>query len=203
MPVREPLTPLLEQPGTDERLSKRAAKALDRAHKSLRPLVRQQLVERLCEWLGVDASDFVLEALDNWDELREHAAATRTPEAVEDAVGLPPLQFEAARTATVDVVVDGLKLAELPLRLDVRLAFDKVVARVEDGCLTAISSGTCKLTATLLVDGVEVSRWAKPLDLGATLTCDPPIALCRPEPQQTITLDREQARITEEPTRLS
>ena len=130
-----------------------------------------------------------------WRDVHDLAAAARrtlaTPGGTE-LVNLASHQITVTRNPSVDVMVDDVRVARVQLGLSVVFDVSPLVAGVSAGLLTALHSGRCDITATLVIQGTTVLTRPGHLELPGTVTLGPgirllpdrdyPSAAGRPEP---------------------
>ena len=180
--MRQNLQPLLLDHQAMDRLETATAKALKKSRPAVRELAHRQLVEALSDLLDLDLADVLIGAWRGWEELTAAAERTRRVPGLRTVVDLDRATFDVGREATVEISLDERIVQELPVRLDIELEVRALAAAVRDGCLTTISSGKCKATATLTLDGVPLPPYSVTFDLTVSLRLDPPLPLGRPEP---------------------
>lgn len=171
------LPPLLAAPNSAAELKQATDKALKRCRSGLRELARQEVAEALSELLDFDLTDLLLDAWSHWDQLLEAADKTRADRQLRLPVEVAEQTFTGHCEATLDVTVDGSPKAELPVRLEIELTVRALVATLRRGCITAVTSGECRVEVLLAVDGVALSTETLTLDLTVTVRPDPPIEI--------------------------
>jgi hypothetical protein len=180
--TRQSLQPLLLDPNAVAKVRAATGKALKTCGPAVRELARRQLVDALSGLLDIDLTALVLGAWRSWDELVAAAERTRREPGLRTVVDVATQTFTAGREATLDISIDEWPVSELPVRLDIVLEVRALVAAVQNGCLTQVSSGQCKVTSTLLVDNVALPSYTMTIDLSAALVLDPPVPLAPPAP---------------------
>jgi hypothetical protein len=86
-------------------------------------------------------------------------------------------QITVTRNPSVDVMVDNVRLARVQLGLSVVFDVSALVAAVSAGLLTAVHSGRCDITATLVIQGTTVLTRPGHLELPGTVTLSSGIRL--------------------------
>jgi hypothetical protein len=86
-------------------------------------------------------------------------------------------QVTADQKPSVAVLVDGSQVAAIQLGLTVEFDISVLVAAVKAGLLIAIHAGSCDVTATLAIQGVEVETESTRLDLPVAVAVSPGIRL--------------------------
>lgn len=144
---------------------------------AVRELARRQAAECLAALLQVDITELVISAWQTSDELLEAAAATRREPGARVVVEAARQHYTAHRDATLDITVDGHKVKELPVRLEIGLELRGLTAALRNGCVTEIGSGAGTMTASLHLDEVALPGTRRDFDLRLSLNVRPPIAL--------------------------
>ena len=108
-----------------------------------------------------------------WRGVHDLAGAARrtlaTPGGTE-LVDLGSHQITVTRNPSVDVMVDNVRLARVQLGLSVVFDVSALVAGVSAGLLTALHSGRCDITATLVIQGTTMLTRPGHLELPGTVT---------------------------------
>ncbi len=115
-----------------------------------------------------------------WRDVHDLAGAARrtlaTPGGTE-LVNLAAHQITVTRNPSVDVMVDNVRVARVQLGLSVVFDVSPLVAGVSAGLLTALHSGRCDITATLVIQGTTVLTRPGHLELPGVVTLGPGIRL--------------------------
>jgi hypothetical protein len=180
--TRENLQPLLLDHKAVAKVHAASGKALKDCQPAVRDLARRQLLEALSGLLDIDPTALVLDAWRGSEDLAEAAERTRRDPGLRTVVDVAKQTFTAGREATLDISIDEWPVSQLPVRLDLELEVRALVAAVQDGRLTQISSGECKVTGTLFLDEVALPTYTGTIDLTLSVSVDPPVQLGRPTP---------------------
>ncbi|MGH8905585.1 MAG: hypothetical protein ACRD0K_03495 [Egibacteraceae bacterium] len=117
---------------------------------------------------GVADLDIVDVIIGGWRKHAALTAAARRSVAVPggpEVVDLATHRITSVHQPHVDLLFDGVRVATVDFELSLDFVVRGLVATVRDGRLVALDSGRCDVTATLAVEGVEIAKRQRHLDL--------------------------------------
>lgn len=143
-------------------------------------LVEERVGEALDEQLDQDIGELLVTGWSSFRELIEAAERTRDrPGSPEDVV-LVQHEITTDFQPSVEVLLNGARVATLRFKLTVGLRLDGVVAVVERGKLTALRAGDLLATAKLELDGKELAKGAYRCFAGLAVRLGNGVALIGP-----------------------
>jgi hypothetical protein len=74
-------------------------------------------------------------------------------------------QITETLAPSVDVLVDGYRVAALPLRISIICDVQAMLAKISAGRMVAIESGRCSVTAALAIADAEITSRTTRFDL--------------------------------------
>jgi len=172
---------LLSDPGGDsaralgrEILSAGGTGELGHALADLPAVTREAAVREVSQVAaGLLEIDLIGLLVAGWRDVHDLAAAARRTLADPggtELVNLASHQITVTRNPSVDVMVDDVRVARVQLGLSVVFDVSPLVAGVSAGLLTALHSGRCDITATLVIQGTTVLTRPGHLELPGTVT---------------------------------
>jgi hypothetical protein len=154
---------------TQEILTASTGSDLDRALEGLPPAARdaaaREVTTATAGLLNINVVDVLLAG---WREYRDLTSAARRTLAAPGSTELVQVashRVSAAQQPSVAVLVDGKRVATLHLRVSLVFHVNGLLARVRGGRLVAVLTGSCDVTATLAIDGIDVACKQAHLDL--------------------------------------
>lgn len=186
-PVHAPLTAdaLLFGTGaeTAEELG-RAISELDVTRSALRPIrrlsssavaaVEREIATVTDSLLDVDLGDVLLSAWQTYSKLTDAAHRTLAISGSEEIVSLVSHTVRSTYAPHVDLVVDGVLIHSFTFDLEIVFEVMPLQAVVRAGTLAALRGGECTVTATLSLDGTELAKTVRTVDLALTMRLHPP-----------------------------
>ncbi|UQX04521.1 hypothetical protein [Streptomyces sp. RerS4] len=144
--------------------------------------VGRELATVVNGFLDLDLVSLVTSGWSKYRALKEAARRTLRYPGSEEVVALANHTITSAHRPSVDLLVDGVQYATVPVHLTVLFRISGLVGVVRDGLLVAVRSGQCAVEAKLAVRDTVVASRDRRLDLPATLRLREPIALLRQQP---------------------
>ena len=154
--------PAADVPATLAReiLSAGGDQSLDRALGSLSAATREAAVrEAVTVAAGLLQADLIGVLVAGWREHRDIVSAARRTLAVPgrtELVSMVTHEVTMAQQPSVNVLVDGRRLATLQLGLSIVLDVNAVLAGISGGRLVNLHAGRCDITVTLAVQGTDL-----------------------------------------------
>jgi hypothetical protein len=115
--------------------------------------------------LDLDLGDLVLGGWCKQADLRAAARRTAATPGSAEVVELVTHRITSTHSPSVDLLVDGARVATVRFELCVEFVVKGVVATVRDGRLVAVRFGVCDVTATLSADGRQLATRQAQLQL--------------------------------------
>jgi hypothetical protein len=178
------------------------------AERELGPQLRSNLgiLERLPESLRSKAVAAIIAAMfvlldynviellvDGWREHRDLIDAARhtlaNPGSME-LVALATHSIIVIQKPSIDLLLDGERIATVELELTLQFDISAAVAQVSSGFLTALHSGRCDVTAMLAIQGAEAAQQQKRIELPGAIALAQGIRLLSEEDYLTASKDR-------------
>lgn len=126
---------------------------------------------------ALDLADVLAAGWRKHTALREAARRTLADPGSIELVDLATHRIRSAHQPTVDVLVDERKVATVEFSLELSFLLQGLVAGVRDGRLMALHSGDCEAVGVLSVEGIELARRQRELDLELALDLDAGVPL--------------------------
>jgi hypothetical protein len=154
---------------------------LDRALRHLPQATREAAVREAATTgaalLDVDLTGLLLAAWRTHRKLVGAARSTLAAPGSTELVDLTDHQVTTTQQPSVEVLVDGRRVATLHLSLSIVFDVSVLVAGIKAGRLVALHSGRCDVTATLTIQGTDVLTKSAHLDLPGVIPLTPGIRL--------------------------
>jgi hypothetical protein len=142
-----------------------------------RSVVDRELTAVLSGLLGLDLGQVLIGGWLRHRALLAAARVTRANPTATELVQLAPHRISTAHRPYVDIVVDGVKLAEVHFDLGLIVDVDGLLATVRQERLVTVQGGRCAVTASLACEGYELAQRRSVLDPAATVCLGTGIAL--------------------------
>lgn len=129
---------------------------LDNIPAGARAAARHEIAGAVGSLLNINLADLLVEGWQKYQDLK--AAASRTlekPGSVE-LVELVSHQVSVEQQPSIDVLVDGRRVATVEIELSVVFRVDGMLAAISAGKLTAVHAGRCQVTAALALQGSDL-----------------------------------------------
>jgi hypothetical protein len=154
---------------TDTILAASAGGDLDQALKKLPPPTRdaaaREVTEATAELLSISPIEVLIYGWREYADLTSAARRTLKERGSTELVKLGSHQVSMSQRPSVAVLVDGRQVATLRLGLSLVFDVSPLLARIRAGLLVAILAGSCDVTATLTIDGIDVASKQAHLEL--------------------------------------
>jgi hypothetical protein len=111
--------------------------------------------------------------VDGWrehDDLTDAARHTLANPGSTELVALATHSITVVQKPSIDLVLNGERVATIDLELTLQFDISAAVAGVSAGMITALHSGRCDVTATLAIQGAEAIQKQKQIDLPGVIS---------------------------------
>jgi hypothetical protein len=125
-------------------------------------VARHELADATTEFMSMNLADVAAAGWKKYDALKK--AARRTPDAKE-LVSLTTHKIASSHHPSVDLFLDGKRIATVDIELEVALTVAGMIAVVKQGKLTDIQSGSCTASGSLAVQGIDMIKRQRRFDL--------------------------------------
>ena len=115
--------------------------------------------------LTLNLADVVAAGWKKYDALRQAARRTRDSPTAEEIVALTTHRVESSHHPTVKLLIDGESIATVEVELNLAFTMAGVLAVVRQARLTAIESGTCTVTGSLVIEQNSITERQREFDL--------------------------------------
>ena len=119
------------------------------------------------EILDLSLGDVLLGAWSGWTAVRDATRESRDDPATPRVVDLARHVIEWTHRPYVDVLVDDVPMCRVNLTVELKFAVAGITVVVRAGRIAEVRSGDVELTATVTVDGTQLAKCKKRLDVGA------------------------------------
>ena len=154
---------------------------LDSALKKLPPQTRdaaaREVTAATAELLSISPIEVLIYGWREYADLTSAARRTLKEAGSTELVKLGSHRISMSQQPSVAVLVDGRQVATLHLRLSLVFDVNALLARIRAGLLAAVLAGTCDVTATLAIDGVDAASRQAHLDLPGEAALKKPLRL--------------------------
>ncbi|MGO9164909.1 MAG: hypothetical protein ACLP7J_30135 [Streptosporangiaceae bacterium] len=127
--------------------------------------------------LDVTLAGVIISGWREYHDLTSAASRTLAAQGSTELVQLAAHCVTATQRPAISVLFDGKRVATVHLDLDLQFDISGLVAGVSGGRLTAVHSGRCDVTATLIIEDTEVATRHAELDLPGLIHLSPGIRL--------------------------
>ncbi|MFI7061815.1 hypothetical protein ACIBL3_12585 [Kribbella sp. NPDC050124] len=124
--------------------------------------------------LNLDLGDVLLSAWRKYAKLTDAARRTLAISGSEEIVPLAQHTVRSTYSPHVDLIANGLLIHSFKFELEIVFELTALQAVVRAGTLTALAGGKCVVTATLSLDGAQLARKSRPVDLELMVRLQPP-----------------------------
>ena len=124
--------------------------------------------------LNLDLGDVLLSAWQKYAKLTDAARRTLAVSGSEEIVPLAAHTIRSTYSPHVDLVVNGVRVHSFKFELEIVFELTALQAIVRAGTLTALRGGECVVTAVLSLDGVQLVKKIRPVDLELMVRLHPP-----------------------------
>ena len=139
--------------------------ALQQLSESGRAAAREEVAGVTQGVLDLDLADFVVAGWRKHAALAAAADRTAANPGSTEVVDLATHRITSVHQPSIELLVNGVRVATLHFELKVELVIRALVAIVRDGHVVGLRSGVCDLTATLAAEGVPLASRQGHLDL--------------------------------------
>lgn len=129
--------------------------------------------------LNLDLGDVLLSAWQKYAKLTDAAHRTLAISGSEEIVPLVAHTVRSTYSPHVDLFANGVRIHSFKFELKIVFELTALQAVVRAGTLTALRGGECVVTATLSLDGIQLAKKARPVDLELMVRLHPPRPLIR------------------------
>jgi hypothetical protein len=127
------------------------------------------------EVLDLDLGELLVAGWRKPGELAAAAERTAADPSSSEVVELAPHRITSVHRPLVELLVDDVLVASLPLELQVELQVRSLVATVRHGDIVGLRSGSCEATATLAAEGRQLARSQDRLELPRLISLPLPL----------------------------
>lgn len=165
----EPVERLARALASDE-VAGRLATGLPRLSPPAARLVYHRLADAARGLLAdIRVADVLQAGWQKYAALANAARRTRSIPGSQELVDLAAHRVHSVHRPQVDVLVDGVRVGAVPFRLDLEVLVRALLATVADGRLTAVDSGSCRLSARLSCCDVTLTAREREFDAAVVL----------------------------------
>ena len=152
----------IAQGGTTGSIEEKLAKELS---SRLRKIVLDEIVTVMRRVLGVAVVDLLGAAWRKYEPLAAAARRSLESPGTAEIVELLDHRITSSHQPGVDITVDGVKVAEIRLDVEVAIEIHGLTAVVTDGRLSALRTGRGEASLNVSVDGAPLPPVTRPFDL--------------------------------------
>jgi hypothetical protein len=131
----------------------------------LRSLAEREVAREADRLLSADVFDLLVAGWKKYEALTDAARRTRDAQGTEEKVELATHQIKSSHTSTVQLFIDGKSAGTLEVELSVAFKIVAVRCVIKQARLTAIETGRCTVTGAVAVDGMEMVKRQRGIDL--------------------------------------
>lgn len=147
----------------------------------LRPIARDEVVSIIAGVLDLKLVDVLAAGWRKWEDLAGAARRTLESPGQSEIVELVDHRIMSTHRPHVDVTLDGEKLGEIWVQVDIVVELHALTAVVSGGRLSALRTGRATLSAELSIEGVQVARPILPIELPLEIVVGAGIRLVGPD----------------------
>jgi hypothetical protein len=156
----------IAQGGTTGSIEDKLAEGLS---SRLRTIVLDEIVVVMRRVLGVAVVDLLGAAWRKWEPLAAAARRSLETPGSTEIVELLDHRITSSHQPGVDIAVDGVKIAEIRLDVEIAIEIHGLTAVVTDGRLSALRTGRGEASLNVSVDGTPLPPLTRPFDLAMEL----------------------------------
>lgn len=145
----------------------------------------RELSGAITRLLNVRLGELIIAGLRKHPALAAAGRATHAQPGSTEVVQLATHRIASSHRPSIDVVVNGVRLASLPFDLGIDFDVDSAVGTVREGRLVTLDLGRCAVRISLSYAGVQLASRDLPLDPAITANLGAGIALLDEAPAQT------------------
>lgn len=139
-----------------------------------------KIADIAADLVDLDLGDLLVAGWRKYSALIAARDRTLARPGTDEMVVLATHRLTSTHHPSVDVLIDGAKVATVAFELIVVFQLDSLVAVVRDGNLVALLGGDCLTTATLTLEEAVLAQRGRQLDLARILPLQPGIPLAHP-----------------------
>jgi hypothetical protein len=143
-------------------------------------VARHELANATTGFMSANLADVAAAGWKKYDALKKAARRTRDDPEAKELVSLMTHKIASEHRPSVDLYVDGKRLATVEIDLEIALTIAGVIAVVEQGRLTEIQSGSCTASGSLAVQGIEMIKRQRKFDLYGAFRLGHGVSLLEP-----------------------
>ncbi len=143
---------------------------LDSVPEQIRRSAVDEVTSAVRGLLDVNLIDMVIAGWRKHQELTAAARRTLLAPGSAELVRLANHQITVTEQPYINVVVNGVKIARLDLKLSLTFDVSALIAVIGHGSVTALRSGRCEITATLVIQDANVFSGSEQLDLPGAIS---------------------------------
>lgn len=143
----------------------------------LREAAREEALRAIARVLDIGLVDVLAGAWASWEELAAPARRSLDVPGVTEIVEIVDHRISSSHRPRVDVVLDGRRIGQIALAIDAAIEVHALRAVVANGRVTALRSGRADVEAVLSVEGMEVARAGRAVELSFEVGLGAGIAL--------------------------
>lgn len=147
---------------------------------SVRAVTRDEIVSVIAGILEIGLVDVLAKGWRKFDALTAAARRSLQTDGTTEIVELVDHEIVSSHRPHIDVMVDGRVIAQIDVGVDVTVELHALTAVVTAGRLSALRSGRADVSAILTIEGVEVARATRRVDLQAEVGLGTGIPLITP-----------------------
>ncbi|MUL67901.1 hypothetical protein BOO86_25745 [Mycobacterium sp. CBMA 234] len=142
------LTQLLRQSGT----------TVGRVPLDLVDTAWHELADATSGFMSMNLTDVVAAGWAKYDPLTKAARSTHDDSDATELVALVTHRIESSQNPSIVVYLDGTRLATIEMELEIVLTISGLIAAVKQSRLTEVRAGSCAVSGSLSVQGIEVMK---------------------------------------------
>lgn len=145
--------------------------------KAGRKAMGREVAAVVARLLDLEFSRLLLAAWRKHDALAQAGRRTFEAPGAQEVVELLAHRITSAHRPSVDLSIDGVRLATLNFELQLSFLVEGLIATVYSGELVQIDSGNCDVAATLACEEIEIARGKGHFELPLAVRLEEPLRL--------------------------
>ena len=145
-------------------------------------VARHELADATTGFMSLNLADVAAAGWKKYDALKKAARRTRDDPDAKELVSLTTHKIASSHHPSVDLYLDGRRIATVDIELEVALTIAGMIAVVRRGTLTGIQSGSCTVSGSLAVQGIDMIKRQRRFDLYGAVQLGHGIPLLEPTP---------------------
>jgi hypothetical protein len=130
-----------------------------------RTAVAREITATVASLLNVNPVDVLVGGWREYKQITDAARGTLAATGSTELLALATHQITETLNPSVDVLVDGYRVAALPLSITIVCDVEAMLAKISAGRLVAIESGRCSVTAALAIADAQITSRTTRFDL--------------------------------------